>query len=65
VAGNGGLSRILVAQGLFDEYRLGLVPLVLENGKVLFGHNLSRLKLLESRVLSSGCLILRWEPRSN
>ncbi|MBZ5682977.1 MAG: dihydrofolate reductase family protein [Acidobacteriia bacterium] len=65
VFGSAGLSTTLMEQGLFDEYRLGLVPVVLGSGKPLFGGNLSRLrlKLLEARPLSSGCVILRYVPR--
>jgi len=65
VFGSGGLSTTLIERGLFDEYRLGLVPVVLGSGKPLFGRNLSQLglKLLEARPLSSGCVVLRYEPR--
>jgi dihydrofolate reductase len=65
VFGSADLSTTLMEQGLFDEYRLALVPVVLGSGKPLFGRNLSRLrlKLLEARPLSSGCVVLRYEPR--
>lgn len=64
VFGSAGLSTTLMEQGLFDEYRLGLVPVVLGSGKPLFARSLSRLrlKLLENRQLSSGCVVLRYEP---
>ena len=64
VFGSADLSKTLMEQGLFDEYRLGLVPVVLGSGKPLFGSNLSRLrlKLLEARPFSSGCVLLRYEP---
>ena len=65
VFGSADLSRTLTEQGLFDEYRLGLVPVVLGSGKPLFGRSKKRLgmTLLEARALSSGCVILRYEPR--
>jgi dihydrofolate reductase len=65
VFGSANLSTNLMEQGLFDEYRLGIVPIVLGSGKPLFGRNLSRLrmKLLEARPLGSGCVVLRYEPR--
>ena len=64
VFGSGDLSATLLEQGLFDEYRLCLVPVVLGSGKQLFGRALSRLrmKLLESRPLASGSVLLRYEP---
>jgi dihydrofolate reductase len=64
VFGSAGLSRTLIEHGLFDEYRLAIVPVVLGSGNPLFGRNLSRLplKLLEARPFSSGCVILRYEP---
>jgi dihydrofolate reductase len=64
VFGSGDLSATLLEQGLFDEYRLCLVPVVLGSGKQLFGRKLRRLrmKLLESRALASGSLLLRYEP---
>jgi len=64
VFGSGDLSGTLLEQGLFDEYRLCLVPVVLGTGKPLFGRKLSRLrmKLLESRPLVSGSVLLRYQP---
>jgi dihydrofolate reductase len=64
VFGSGQLSSALIEQGLFDEYRLGVVPIILGTGKPLFGRGLSsrKLKLLEARALSSGCVILRYAP---
>jgi dihydrofolate reductase len=65
VFGSGNLSTTLIEHGLFDEYRLAFVPVVLGSGKPLFARRPSRLrlKLLEERTLSSGCVILRYEPR--
>jgi len=64
VFGSGGLSATIMEEGLFDEYRLCLVPVVLGNGKQLFGGRLSRLrmKLLEGRPLASGSVLLRYQP---
>lgn len=64
VFGSADLSATLVREGLFDEYTLGLVPVVLGSGKTLFGRNADRLKLklLEVRPLSSGVVILRYAP---
>jgi dihydrofolate reductase len=64
VFGSADLSVTLMQEGLFDELRLCIVPVVLGNGKPLFGRDTGRLKmkLLEARPLSSGCVILRYEP---
>lgn len=67
VFGSANLSATLIAHGLFDEYRLGLVPVLLGRGMALFGTISSRLKLklLEARTLSNGGVILRYEPLRN
>ena len=64
VFGSGKLCAALLEAGLFDEVRLVLDPLVLGRGAALFGRGLSqlRMKLLEARPLSNGCVILRYEP---
>jgi dihydrofolate reductase len=64
VFGSADLSSTLMGKGLFDEYRLCIVPVVLGDGKPLFGRNIGhlKLKLLETRPLSSGCVILRYAP---
>jgi dihydrofolate reductase len=65
VFGSAGLCASLMEHGLFDEYRLAFVPVVLGHGKPLFAPNLSRLrlKLLEARPMSTGCVILRYQPQ--
>jgi dihydrofolate reductase len=65
VFGSGRLSAALFEAGLFDEVRLALAPVVIGSGTTLFGRGLSRtkMKLLEARPLSNGCVILRYEPR--
>jgi dihydrofolate reductase len=65
VFGSGQLCSGLLEAELVDEVRLGVVPIVLGRGRTLFGRDLERVKmrLLESRSLSNGCLILRYSPR--
>jgi dihydrofolate reductase len=64
IFGSADLSASLTRAGLIDEYRLGLVPVVLGGGNPLFKPAPDRLpmKLLEARPLKSGCVILRFEP---
>ncbi len=64
VFGSAELSGTLARNGLFDEYRLALAPVVLGEGASLFKPDAGglRLRLLETRPLSNGCVILRYEP---
>jgi dihydrofolate reductase len=67
VFGSANLSAPLIEHGLFDEYRLAIAPILLGRGNPLFkplGRRLA-MKLLESRPLSNGGLILRYEPAGN
>lgn len=63
VFGSANLSMTLRNEGLFDEYRLGVAPVIYGKGRLLFGDELKpqELKLLESRPLSTGCVILRYQ----
>jgi dihydrofolate reductase len=61
VFGSADLSQALMREGLFDEYRLGVAPVIYGNGRPLFRTGLRQdLELLESRPLSNGCVILRY-----
>lgn len=63
VFGSADLSSTFTRHGLFDEYRLGLTPVVLGAGTPLFKPSPEvRLKLVETRPLKSGCVILRYAP---
>jgi len=64
IFGSADLSASLMRHGLIDEFRLGVVPVVLGGGNPLFKPIPDRLpmKLLEARPLKSGCVILRYEP---
>ncbi len=63
VFGSGDLSATFTEHGLFDEYRIGVVPIVLGAGAMLFGRGGSRhkLKLLEVRALGNS-VVLRYAP---
>ncbi|HEY3929951.1 MAG TPA: dihydrofolate reductase family protein [Candidatus Koribacter sp.] len=64
VFGSADLSASLMKEGLFDEYRIAIAPIMIGRGTALFGRDLpqTNFKLLESRTLSNGCAILRYEP---
>jgi dihydrofolate reductase len=64
VFGSANLSATLIQHNLFDEYRIAIAPVLLGRGTPLFSQNLARLnlELLDSRTLSNGCAILRYEP---
>lgn len=64
VFGSADLSATLMNENLFDEFRIGIAPVILGNGRLLFGRGLTHreLTLLEARQLSTGCVILRYRP---
>lgn len=63
VFGSANLSKTLMNERLFDEYRLGIAPVMLGRGRPLFngGVTTQGLQLLEARPLSNGCVILRYQ----
>ncbi len=62
VFGSGILSNSLMKAGLFDEYRLCIAPIILGAGRSLFEDGLptEQLSLLESRLLSTGGVLIRY-----
>lgn len=64
VFGSADLSATLIREGLFDEYRIGLIPVTLGEGSPLFkpGSKPMKMELLESRPLGERCLLLRYQP---
>lgn len=64
VHGSGDLIPTLLKHGLVDEFHLLVFPVVLGSGKRLFagGATPSGLKLVDSKVASSGVIITRYEP---
>lgn len=64
IFGSARLCDGLLRRGLFDEVRLCLAPVVLGNGVPLFkpGRERTDWKLLESRPLKTGGVILRYAP---
>jgi dihydrofolate reductase len=64
VFGSADLSATLIRHGLFDEYRLGLVPVTLGEGVPLFkpGSEPLKLRTVESRMLNDRCVLVRCQP---
>ncbi|HTE45421.1 MAG TPA: dihydrofolate reductase family protein [Gemmatimonadaceae bacterium] len=64
VFGSAALSDSLIRRGLFDEYRICLVPILLGSGVPLFkpSDHQNKLKLLDARTLATGGVILRYTP---
>jgi dihydrofolate reductase len=62
IFGSAELVDSLTRQGLIDEYRIGLNPLVLGGGTPLFkpSEERIRLKLLEAWPMQSGVVLLRY-----
>jgi dihydrofolate reductase len=61
--GSADLAASLIPEGLIDEFRIAINPLLLGGGTSLFklGPCL-KLKLVDSRPLSSGVVIIRYTP---
>lgn len=64
VHGSGNLIQTLMANGLIDEYRLSVFPVVLGTGKRLFADGTipAALRLTDSRVSSTGVVIGTYQP---
>lgn len=62
IFGSGKLTQSLMNAGMLDEIRLCVAPIVLGKGRRLFADESSprNLKLLESRPLQSGGILLRY-----
>ncbi len=64
VIGSGKLAQSLMKEGLVDEYRLWIHPIVLGSGKRLFPDGLVplHLKLTSSAITPSGVALLTYRP---
>jgi dihydrofolate reductase len=61
--GSADLAKSLIPHGLIDEFRIAVTPTLLGGGSPLFkpGERV-KLKLIDSRALSTGAVILRYVP---
>ena len=64
VHGSSNLIQTLIKNNLIDEFRLWIFPLVIGNGKKLFGEGTipSNLKLINTKVSSTGVIISAYIP---
>jgi dihydrofolate reductase len=62
MSGCGELARKLLAEGLVDELRFGVHPVVWGDGARPFEGERVRMRLLESKAFDSGVTLNRYEP---
>jgi dihydrofolate reductase len=64
VGGSPTLVRSLLQEGLLDEFKLMIHPVVVGKGKRLFTEDvdLQRLKLVDSKVTGTGVVIVTYQP---
>jgi dihydrofolate reductase len=60
--GSTELARTLLDRGLVDELRLMIDPVLVGDGKRLFGGQTAELKLLDSRTTTTGAVIATYAP---
>jgi dihydrofolate reductase len=67
VFGSADLSATLLREGLYDELRIGLVPMTLGEGTPLFKPDAEPLKLriVGSQALGERCHLLRYQPQGD
>jgi dihydrofolate reductase len=67
VIGSGALVRSLLKDGLLDELRLMIHPLVLGSGKRLFedGEDRKALELVDSKAFGTGVHLIAYRPAGN
>jgi dihydrofolate reductase len=64
VFGSANLSETFINANLFDEYRIGIAPVILGSGRPLFRKGISsgKLALVSTQQLSTGGVILKYTP---
>lgn len=64
VFGSANLSETFIKDDLFDEYRIGIAPVILGSGRMLFRNGTfpKNLSLVSTHQLSTGGVILKYIP---
>jgi dihydrofolate reductase len=64
ILGSGSIVSQLAQQGLIDEYRIMVNPVILGKGKTMFEgiQDKLALKLIKSRIFDNGNVLLYYEP---
>jgi dihydrofolate reductase len=62
VFGSANLSETFINDNLFDEYRIGIAPVILGSGRPLFSQGISskKLSLVSTQQLSNGGVVLKF-----
>jgi len=63
VFGSADLSETFINDGLFDEYRIGIAPVILGGGRPLFSQGIAakNLSLVSTQQLTTGGVILKYQ----
>ena len=62
VFGSADLSESFIKEDLFDEYRIGIAPVILGSGRPLFGEQAPKiLSLLSTRQLATGGVVITYK----
>ncbi len=65
VFGSANLSETFISEDLFDEYRIGIAPVILGSGRSLFRQGIasSKLLLVSTQPLSTGGVVLKYSKK--
>lgn len=65
VFGSANLSETFINDNLFDEYRIGIAPIILGNGRPLFRQEISsnNLSLVSTQQLMTGGVVLKYSKK--
>lgn len=67
VFGSANLSETFINENLFDEYRIGIAPVILGSGRPLFRQGLTskNLSLVSTQQLLTGGVVLKYSNNKN